>query len=73
MPTFKATDGTVFKYEGDMSGEVEIEGPGVKAGGAAGSATIPGAALLDFIGNWVRKEIVPRIDKLSPHDICDLE
>ncbi len=70
MPTFKATDGTVFKYEGDMSGDVEIEGPGVKAGG---SATIAGAALLDFIGNWVRQEIVPRIDKLSPHDICDLE
>jgi len=70
MPTFKAADGTVFKYAGDMSGDVEIEGPGVKSGG---SATISGAALLDFIGNWVRQEIVPRIDKLSPHDICDLE
>lgn len=74
MHTFKATRGTVFNYNSDMSGDViissnDINKQCVNWSGVMVLIEIPTFDILEFVAEVIR---IQQISKLEQMDVCEL-
>jgi hypothetical protein len=60
MHAYTAKNGTVFNYNGDMTGDVVVRG---KDGSAI---DVPGEDLLDFVGLIIQTRLISRIESAEP-------
>lgn len=71
MHTFKAEDSiahkeTIFHYNGDLSGNVTIIRDGIET-------QIPGNHLLQFLANYIRGEMIVRLEEASDEAILGID
>ena len=67
MHTFKARQGTVFNYNGDMSGGIYI-----KYKDAESMTLIPASDLLEFVAEHIRSKRIEKIESMTTKEILEI-
>ena len=68
MHTF-ATDGVVFSYNADLSGDVSVLLVGDDGMATDGPYEIPGQALLEFAAEYVRKRRISILESMDAEEV----
>lgn len=76
MHTFKASDGTVFKFNPDLS-DVRVnvnnadidELSYVPGGQGVSEVKLSGDALTEFFAEYIRRELITELERLSVADV----
>ena len=66
MHHFEASEGTMFNYNSDLSGKVEIKKNGFEI-------ELPGQDILEFVSTFVRNERISKIEELSTYEILGID
>ena len=67
--TFRAEDGTTFISNGDLSGEVKIHAIPCYDGAGNCYFHVSGAALLEFVANYVRMQKITIIEEMTDMEV----
>jgi len=72
MHTYKSTNGTVFIYNSDLSGEVHILIDGEKYepyDDTCGHALVNGDDMVEFVAHYLRTEAIANLESMAPADL----
>jgi len=67
MHTFKGSQGTVFNYNSDMSGDIIISRYSLE-----GYLNIPSFDILEFVAEFMRNQQISKLKGMDVHELLDL-
>lgn len=70
MHALKTEDGTIFQFNSDLSGDVLIVNK--QAQTLRGEKVVSGAALLEFVAEYVRTRQIAKLESLAVDDLLSL-
>jgi len=70
MHTFIGSQGTIFNYNSDMSGKVDIRA--TRENGMFSNFQIPAFDILEFIAEFVKLERFKKLEQMDAHELLDL-